>query len=160
MAGIYGADNKVLPDGHKSRPAFAQLNQVASLGLTTPTSATILADADSWAVTGNDPLPSAGGITVSATGGTFTIGKAGFYRVRYSQSGLTVVNGQVVTTEVYIGTTASGGKCIQTQLTAAPAACHGEVILDLDVGEVVSVKVIASTGNYTSAAGFVIVEEV
>lgn len=160
MALVHGSDGGVSPDGHKTRPCFAVLRQTASLALTTPTTATILADADSWTAGAADPLPKDNGITVSATAGTFTIGKAGNYKVKYNQSGITVVNGQVLTAEVYKGSTASGGKCVQTQLTAAPCGLHGEIILSCAVGDVLSVKIIASTGNYTSSAGQIIVEEV
>lgn len=160
MSQIVGADNSVLPGGEKARPHFASLKQTATLSLTTPTSATILTDADAWTAGAYDPAPSAGGITVSATAGTFTIGKAGNYRVSYGQSGLTVVNGQVLTAEVYKGSTASGGKCSQTQLTSAPASLNGSFIIACSVGDVLSIKVTADTGNYTSAAGFIVVEEV
>lgn len=160
MSAVVGSDNKPVPDGHKARPCLASLTQTASLALTTPSTATTLTDADAWTAGVRQVDVADGGITVSATGGTFTIGKSGLYKVRYGQSDITVVNGQVLTAEVYVGSTASKGICKATQLTAAPCVLNGEVVLDLDAGDIVTVKIIASTGNYTSAAGFIIVEEV
>lgn len=160
MSAVVGADGAQLPGGEKSRPLFALLKQTAALALTTPTTVTILTDADAWTAGLIDPAAVDGGLSVSATAGTFTATKAGFFEVSYGQSGLTVVNGQVLTAEVYVGTTASGGKCAQTQLTAAPASLHGSTIVELAVGDVVTIKVTADTGNYTSSTGFILVKEV
>lgn len=160
MSAVVGSDNKPVPDGHKARPCLASLRQTASLSLTTPSTATTLTDSDAWTAGVRQVDVADGGITVSASAGTFTIGKAGIYSVRYGQSDITVVNGQVLTTEVYVGSTASKGICKATQLTAAPCVLGSEVILSLSAGDVVTVKVIASTGNYTSGAGFIIVEEI
>jgi len=160
MSAVVGSDNKPVPDGHKARPCLASLNQTAAIALTTPTAATIITDADGWTAGVRQVDVADGGITVSATAGTFTIGKTAVYRVKYTQSEITVVNGQVLTAEVYVGSTASKGICKATQLTAAPCVLAGEVLLSLSAGDVVSVKIIASTGNYTSGAGCIIVEEV
>lgn len=160
MSAVVGADSKPVPDGHKTLACLASLNQTASIALTTPTAATIITDADGWTAGVRQVAVADGGITVSATAGTFTIGKAGVYRVKYTQSEITVVNGQVLTAEVYVGSTASKGISKATQLTAAPCVLAGEVLLSLAVGDIVSVKIIASTGNYTSAQGVIIVEEV
>jgi hypothetical protein len=160
MSAVVGSDNKPVPAAFKALACMASLQQTASIALTTPTAATIITDADGWTAGERQVAVSDGGITVSATAGTFTIGKTGLYRVKYTQSEITVVNGQVLTAEVYVGTTASKGICKTTQLTAAPCVLAGEVLLSLTAGNVVSVKIIASTGNYTSAQGAIIVEEV
>jgi|GEM_PF-5643970 len=160
MSAVVGSDNKPVPDGHKTRACLASLNQTAACSLTTPTAATTIADADSWTAGVRQVDVADGGISVSATAGTFTIGKAGVYRVKYTQSEITVVNGQVLTAEVYVGSTANKGICKATQLTAAPCVLAGEVLLSLSAGDIVTVKIIASTGDYTSGAGCIIVEEV
>lgn len=160
MPAVVGSDNKPVPDGHKALPCIATLNQTAALALTAPSTATTLTDPDSWTAGVRQVDVADGGITVSASAGTLTAGKAGLYRVRYSQSEITVVNGQVLTTEVFVGSTASGGRCRATQLTAAPCVLAGEAIVSLSPGDVVTVRVTASTGNYTSGVGFIILEEV
>jgi hypothetical protein len=160
MSAVVGSDNKPVPAAFKALACMASLQQAASIALTTPTAATTITDADGWAAGQRQVAVADGGITVSATAGTFTIGKAGLYRVKYTQSEITVVNGQVLTAEVYVGSTASKGICKTTQLTAAPCVLAGEVLLSLAAGDIVTLKIIASTGNYTSAQGAIIVEEV
>lgn len=159
MAKVTGADGTQVPQGFVTRPAFAQIRLTGSVALTTPTAATILAGANMAAGLA-DPAASAGGFVVAATSGTITVPRALKARVRYSLSDITVVNGQVITAEVYVGSTASGGKCIQTQLTAAPCQVAGEVILSLAAGDVVTLKIIGSTGNFTATTGNIIIEEV
>ena len=160
MSAVVGADGKPVPAAHESLPCIASLNQTAAIVLTTPTAAAIVTDADGWTAGVRQVAIADGGITVSATAGTLTIGKSGIYRVKWTQSEITVVNGQVLTGEVYVGSTASKGICKATQLTAAPCVLAGEVLLDLTAGNVISLKMIGSTGNYTSGAGCIIVEEV
>lgn len=147
------ADDKDHPDGLVTAPKRAQMHIANSCAVTTPTSATIVTDADGWASV------IAEGFTNSASAGTITCLKAGLYRAAYGLSDITVVNGQVLTSEIYVGTTASKGKCKQTQLTAAPASLNGSTILTLAVGDVVTIKIIADTGNFTCAAGFLEVIE-
>lgn len=159
MSNVTGADGTPVPQGFTARPAFAQIALTGSVALTTPTAATILAGANMAAGLA-DPAVSAGGFVVAATSGTITVPRAMKARVRYSLSEITVVNGQVVTAQVYVGSTASGGKCVQTQLTAAPCQVAGEVILSLAAGDVVTLKIIGSTGNFTAATGNIIIEEV
>jgi hypothetical protein len=160
MSAVVGSDNKPVPAAHKSRPCVAVLKQTAAIALTTPSSATTITDADGWTASVTQVEEADGGITLSATAGTATIGKAGLYRVSYGQSDITVVNGQVLTAEVYKGSTASGGICKATQLTSAPCVLQGVAYVDCAVGDVITVKIIASTGNYTSGQGFINVEEV
>lgn len=157
-------DSVAAPDGYASRPHYSSMQMVAAVALTTPTSATIVTDADCWSVAaadggGQQPAQTAGGPVVSATAGTFTATRAGNYRVAYNFSKITVVNGQVLTTEVFVGSSGFGGRCILTQLTAAPATLAGETFVTLAVGDVVTVKVIADTGNFTAAEGFIVVQE-
>lgn len=159
MAKVTGADGTQVPQGFLSRPTFAQIRLTGSVALTTPTAATILAGANMAAGLA-DPAASAGGFVVAATSGTITVPRAMKARVRYSLSEITVVTTQVITAEVYVGTTASGGKCVQTQLTGAPCQVAGEVILSLAAGDVVSLKIIGSTGNFTAATGNILIEEV
>ena len=163
MSAVAGSDSKVVPQGFKTYAHVAELQQAASCALTTPTSATVLTDADCWAAGDQQPAASAGGPTVSATAGTITLAKTALYRARYGQSDITVVNGQVITAQVYggaAGTTALGGICKTTQLTAAPCTLSGSCLFSGAAGDIISLKIIGSTGNYTSAAGFLIVEEV
>jgi hypothetical protein len=159
MALVTGSDGKAVPQGFQSRPTFAQIALTGSVVLTTPTAATTFAGANMAAALA-DPATNDGGFIVAATAGTVTAPRAMKVRARYSLSGITVVNGQVVTSEVYVGTTASGGKCKATQLTAAPCVVDGEVILQLAAGDVVTIKIIGSTGNFTADTGFILVEEV
>jgi pyruvate dehydrogenase E1 component alpha subunit len=58
------------------------------------------------------------------------------------------------------GTTALGGISKSTQLTAAPLVMAGKCFAACAVGDIITIKVIASTGNYTSAAGFLLVKEI
>ena len=160
MPAVVGLDNKPVPDGHSSRPVLAALKQVAAIALTTPSTATTITDADGWEAGPTQVAVADGGLSVSVADGTFKAGKAGLYRVSYGQSEITVVNGQALTSQVYVGSTASGGICKATQLTAAPCVLAGEAYVTLAVGDVVTLKIIASTGNYTSAQGFINVEEV
>ena len=160
MPAVVGADNKPVPDGHTARPIVAVLSQAAAIALTTPTVATTVTDADGWAAGPVQVLPADGGITVGVVAGTFTIGKAGLYRAAYGQSEITVVNGQVITLQLYKNAAAAGGISKSTQLTAAPLAMSGEAFIDCAAGDVITLKVIASTGNYTSASGFITVVEV
>jgi len=160
MSGVFGSDGKQVPQGFKNLPHFAELQQAASCALTTPTAATVVTDADCWAAGDQSPTNALGGPLVSATAGTITITKAGNYEIEYGQSDLTVVTTQVITLQVYNGTTAIGGICKSTQLTGAPLAMSGKCFAACAVGDVITLKVIASTGNYTSAAGFLLVKEI
>jgi hypothetical protein len=159
MANIAGSDGKAVPQGFKTLPHFAELQQAASCALTTPTTATVLTDADCWAAGDQQPTNALGGPLVNAVAGTITLTKAGTYRASWGQSDITVVNGQVITGQVFAGTTALGGICKTTALTAAPNALSGVCRFTGAVGDVITLKMIASTGNYTSAAGFLLVEE-
>lgn len=160
MSAVVGSDSKAVPAGHKTLPILAVLKQAAAIALTTPTTATTVTDADGWEAGPTQVAVADGGITVGVVAGTFTIGKAGFYRVSYGQSELTVVNGQVITLQIYKNAAAAGGISKSTQLTAAPLAMSGEAFIDCAAGDVISLKVIASTGNYTSTSGFFNVVEV
>ena len=163
MSAIAGADSKVVPQGFKTLAHVAELQQAASCALTTPTTATVLTDADCWAAGQQQPAASAGGPTIGAVAGTITLAKTALYRGSWGQSDITVVNGQVVTGQLFggaAGTTALGGICKTTQLTAAPCALAGSCLFEGTAGDIISLKMIASTGNYTSAAGFILIEEV
>lgn len=156
---IVSTDSLPSPNQYVARPQAVSLQVAASIALTTPTTATIVTGSGGWSAALQQPAQTAGGPVVDATAGTVTITRAGNYMVRYGLSEITVVNGQVITTEVYKGSTASGGKCKATQLTAAPCVVNGQAFLTLALGDVLSIKVIASTGNFTCAQGFFIVEE-
>jgi hypothetical protein len=159
MALVTGSDGKAVPQGFQSRPTFAQIRPTGAVVLTTPTAATTFAGANMAAGLA-DPATNDGGFIVAATAGTITAPRAMRARVRYSLSNITVVNGQVITAEVFVNATASGGRCIQTQLTAAPCQVAGEVIVTLAAGDVVALRIIGSTGNFTADTGFILVEEV
>lgn len=161
---IMSADSKAEPDGMLSRPHFVSMQVVNAIAVTAPSAAAIVTDADGWGVAaadggGQQPASSAGGPAVSTTAGTITATRAGNYRAAYGFSEITVVNGQVLTTEVYVGSSGFGGRCIATQLTAAPCVLGGETFLTLAIGDVVSVKVTASTGDFTTGEGFLILQE-
>ena len=143
------ADSKNHPDGLVSAPQYAFLAVGASLAVTTPTAATVITAAGAWSNTRSS------GVVVDATAGTVTITKAGLYRVNYCLSDITAVNTQVLTVQAFIGTTAQGGVCKITQPATATQAIQlsGEALLSCAVGDVVTLKVIASTGNFTTAAG-------
>lgn len=161
MARVAGSDGLPVPQGFRSRPAYAQIRLAGAVTLTTPTVATTLAGANLAAPANTaDPLPADGGLVVAATLGTITAPRAMMLEVEYGLSNLTVVNGQVLTAEVYVGAVANGGKSSQTQLTAAPASLNGKTIVNVAAGDVITVKVTASTGNFVADTGFVVVKEV
>lgn len=155
------ADSKNHPDGLVTAPHRAALKVANSVTVSAPTAAAIVTDADCWG-TLLAASPTAAGPTVSLTAGTVTIAKAGIYRVAYGFSEISTVNSAVLTLEVYVGTTASGGQCKITQGATAlttKLAMQGETMLSLAIGDVVSIKVIASTGDFTATAGFFLVQE-
>lgn len=143
------ADSKNHPDGLVSAPQYAFLTVGASLAVTTPTAATIITAASAWTNSRSS------GVVVDATAGTITIVKAGLYRVNYCFSDITAVNAQAITIQAFIGSTGQGGTCKVTQPATATQAIQlsGEALLNCAVGDVVTLKVIASTGNFTTAAG-------
>lgn len=143
------ADSKNHPDGLVSSPQYAYLTVGASLAVTTPAAATTITAASAWTNSRSS------GVVVDATAGTITITKAGLYRVNYCFSDITAVNSQVLTVQAFIGAVGQGGTCKITQPATATQAVQlaGEALLSCAVGDVVSLKVIASTGNFTTAAG-------
>lgn len=143
------ADNKNHPDGLVSAPNYAFLVVGASLAVTTPTTATTITAASAWTNSRSS------GVLVDATAGTVTITKAGLYRVNYSFSDITSVNSQALTIQAFIGAVGQGGTCKITQGATAtgPVMLANEALLNCAVGDVVTLKVIASTGNFTTAAG-------
>lgn len=163
-ADVLGSDGVTkTPAGWKTRARVASL-QVATgvtCALTTPTSATIITDADCWSAAYTDPAASSGGLTVSATAGTITIPRAMRVKVSYAFSEFTVVNSQVLTFQVFAGSTGKGGVCKISQLATGDSAvdCSGIAIFDAAAGDVITVKGIADTGNLTSGEGHFIVEE-
>lgn len=167
---IRSSDSKVAPDGYAVQQNMAelQLDNATGVVLTTPTTATVVADAaNGWTAGLIGGLFSATTGSVTATTGAIVIPKAGNYRVTYSLSGITVVTTQVITTEIYKGSlsagagTASKGKCVVTQLTGAPVMVSASVLLtSLVIGDIISLKVIASTGNFGAKQGFLRIEEV
>ena len=70
MSGVFGADNKPVPQGFKNLPYFAELQQAASVALTTPTAATTVTDADCWGAGDQFPSAANGGLLVGAVAGT------------------------------------------------------------------------------------------
>lgn len=162
MAAVTGSDSKVVPQGFKVVAHCAELQQAASVALTTPTVATVVTDADCWAAGDQQPAASAGGPTIGAVAGTITLSKAGLYRAIWGQSDITVVTTQVLTGQVFggsAGTTALGGICKVTQLTGVGLPMAGSCLFTGAAGDIITLKMIASTGNYTSAAGFLVVTE-
>ena len=163
MALVAGSDSKAVPQGFKTVAHCAELQQAAAVVLTTPTAATVVTDADCWAAGDQQPAAAAGGPVVNAVNGTITLSKAGLYRAFWGQSEITVVNAQVLTGQVFggaAGDTALGGICKATQLTAAPCILAGACLFTGAAGDIIRLKMIGSTGNYTSAAGFLVVTEV
>jgi hypothetical protein len=150
------ADSKNHPDGLVSAPQFSFLTVGASLAVTTPAAATTITAAGAWSNSRSS------GVIVDATAGTVTITKAGLYRVNYCLSDITAVNNQVLTVQAFIGAVGQGGTCKVTQPATATQAIQlaGEALLSCAVGDVITLKVIASTGNFTTAAGAFNVMEV
>lgn len=161
---VVDADDVASPDGYVSLPHVASLQVAASLAVTTPTTAQPLTDADGWAAGLQQPAQASGGPVVSETAGSVTITRAGNYKVRYGVSQITGVNSQVITLQIFggsAGDTAKGGICKVSQpgtATAIPNLC-GEAFFACALGDVVRLKVIADTGNFTCASGFLVVEE-
>lgn len=161
---VRDADDLPSPDGYVSLPHVASLQVANSLAVTTPTTATALTDADGWAAGLQQPAQASGGPVVSATGGSVTVTRAGNYKVRYGISQVTAVNSQVVTLQIFggaAGDTAKGGICKCTQLGTADTILNmcGEAFFAAALGDVIRLKVIADTGNFTCASGFLVVEE-
>lgn len=111
--------------------------------LTTPTSATIV---------GGSPAAAGESFkTTPAAAGTITLSRGGKYLCCFNASEITPVNSQVITLEVYKGSTAQGIKAKFTQpgtAVAIPAMC-GVGVVSCARGDVLSVKAIADTGNFT-----------
>lgn len=165
MARVTGADGIPVPQLFRTRARYAQQRLTSAVTITTPVAATTFAGAGLVApALSADPLPADDGLVVNAGGagtGTFTANKAMTgVAVKYGISNITVVNGQVLTAEVYVNLVANGGKCSQTQLTGAPCQLTGETIVNVAAGDVITVKVTASTGNLVADTGFIIVQEV
>lgn len=163
MALVAGSDSKAVPQGFKTLAHCAELQQAAAVVLTTPVAATVVTDADCWAAGDQQPAQAAGGPVIGAVAGTITISKAGLYRAFWGQSDITIVTTQVLTGQIFggsAGTTALGGICKVTQLTGVGLPMAGAALFSAAAGDIISLKMIASTGNYTSAAGFLVVTEV
>jgi hypothetical protein len=163
-ADVLGSDGATkVPQGWKTRgrTASLQVTSANTCALTTPTTATIITDADCWTAAYTDPAASAGGFTVSATNGTITVPKAMRVRVSFGLSEFTVVNSQVITVQVFAGSTAKGGVSKITQLATGDSAVdvNGVAVFDAAAGDVLSIKGIADTGNLTAGEGYFVVEE-
>ncbi len=163
-APVLGSDGATpVPAGWKTRARSAslQVTSANTCALTTPTTATIITDADCWTAAYTDPAASAGGFTVSATNGTITVPKAMRVRASFGLSEFTVVNSQVITVQVFAGSTAKGGVSKITQLATGDSAVdvNGVAVFDAAAGDVLSLKGIADTGNLTAGEGYFVVEE-
>lgn len=160
---VRSADSKADPDGLASLPHVALLLGTGAVAVTTPTTAQIVTDADCWTAGLQSPAQTAGGPVVDATLGTITLTRAANYEVSFAQCQLTKVNSQVITLQVFAGSTAKGGKAVFTQpATAVEVPClHGKTFFAGAVGDVISLKVVCDTGNYGAvAAGYLLVREV
>jgi hypothetical protein len=124
-----------------------------AFALTTPTTATAITGTNA---TGLAIGPSFGALQTLAAG-SFTVTRAGLYRVTFGLSQITAVNSQVITLEVYkngavIPSTTGNGpvKALFTQPgTAVEIPAMGtEGLVQLTVGDVVTLTAIASTGNF------------
>lgn len=156
------SDSKAVPDLLVSVPHAAHLKGTGAVAVTTPTTAAIVTDGDAWTAGVQQPAVASGGPVIDATAGTVTITRDGNYRVSYGQCQLTKVNSQVITLEVYKGTTASGGISKFTQPATAVEVpfMGGTAFVTCVVGNVLSLKVICDTGSYGAiAGGFFHVEE-
>jgi len=163
MSIVTGDDNIAVPQALRVSQAIASLQVAASIALTTPSTATIVTGASGWSSALSSGAPDA--FVVSATAGTVTVPRAMTVKVRYQLSNITAVNSQVITTQIFGGAssgTARGGICVNTQPATAVGTViqQGEAVFSAAAGDVISVKVTASTGNFTTAAGYLIVEEV
>lgn len=161
---VVDSDDVASPDGYVSLPHIASLQVANSLVVTAPAAASPVTDADGWSAGLQQPLSAAGGPVVSATNGSVTITRAGNYKVRYGLSQITAVNNQVLTLQIFggaAGDTAKGGICKITQPATGVAVPNltGEAFFACALGDVLRLKVIASTGDFTCASGFLVVEE-
>lgn len=166
MSQVLGDDNIPVPQGFIVSPALASLQVAASIALTTPSTATIVTDADGWGTVALDTGgPNSSNFVVDTTAGTVTVPRAMTVRVSYQLSSITGVNNQVITTQIFGGAsaaTAKGGICINTQPATAVGTViqQGTALFTCVAGDVIAIKVIASTGNFTCAAGCFTVEEI
>lgn len=140
------SDDKPSPESLNLNPHYGYLNidDETGLALTTPTAATTIGGAPMTVAAEN-------GLD-AAVAGTLTVKRAGDYVVDYQLSEITPVNSQVITVEVYKGAVAQGGKQKFTQpgtAVAIPCIAGKSAPITCGVGEVLTVKVIASTGNFT-----------
>lgn len=151
------SDDKPEPNELNLAPHYGDLeiDDETGLALTTPTAATIVGGAPTTVVAefGLD----------AAVAGTLTVARPGNYRLRYCVSEITPVNSQVITFEAYLGTTASGGKSKFTQpgtAVAIPTMAGISPPIACAAGDVLSLKVIGSTGNVTIKRAQILVEQV
>jgi len=154
---IRTSDDAVEPNSLNLAPHYGDLkiDDDTGLALTTPTSATVV---------GGSPTAVAAEYGLdAAAAGTFTIARPGNYRLRYCVSEITPVNNQVITFEAYKGSTASGGKSKFTNAAtgvAIPTMAGVSPPIACVVGDVLSLKVIGSTGNVTIKRAQILVEQV
>lgn len=159
-------DGGLAAPGLNCDPHYAEIyiDDDTGVALTTPTAATAIAHAT---------LTKAGpsfGPTVSETGGSVTIARAGRYRVAFALSEITPVNSQVITLEVYKNAaavtaasgTSPGAKAKFTQPATAVAIPSMSSLgyLNLAKGDVLTLTVIASVGNFTVKRARFVVEQV
>lgn len=154
---IRTSDDAAEPNSLNLAPHYGDLeiDDDTGLALTTPTAATVVGGAPATVAAeyGLD----------AAVAGTFTIARPGNYRLRYFVSEITPVNSQVLTFEAYLGATASGGKSKFTQpgtAVAVPTMAGLSPPIACVVGDVLSLKVIGSTGNVTIKRAQIVVEQV
>lgn len=165
MAQVLGDDSIPVPQGFIVSPALASLQVAASIALTTPSTATIVTSASGWGTVALDTGgPNSSNFVVDAVAGTVTVPRAMTVKVSYQLSNITAVNSQVITTQIFGGAasaTARGGICVNTQPATAVGTVtqQGYAVFAANPGDVITIKVTASTGNFTCAAGCFIVEE-
>lgn len=140
------SDDKPSPEQLNINPHYAYLDidDDTGLALTTPTTATTVGGAPMT-------VQAESGLDADVAG-PITVTRAGLYEVDFCASEITPVNSQVVTLEVYKGAVAAGGKQKFTQTgtaVAVPSMSGLSGPITCAVGDILTLKVIASTGNFT-----------
>lgn len=122
----------------------------SAYALTTPTAATAITSTNATGLTAGEQF---GGLGL-ASAGSFTITRPGIYRLFANLSEVTPVDSQVITLE-FFKNGAAIGKPIKAKYTQASTSiaipsivCEG--LANLVGGDVITLTVIASTGNFGS----------
>ena len=136
------------PDKFEARAHYGALviDDGTGVVLTTPTSAADIKGAPMAAGESN-------GCTLSATDGSITIVRPGRYAVSFAAGEVVGVNNQALTIEVYKGAAVLAkallAKVTQPATALAIVSLAASGIVDLEKGDVLTLRATGSTGNVT-----------